>query len=226
MGRTKYSEAERDKIIVMFISAAREVIETEGLRNVTVRKVADIANCNSSLLYFYFKDVDELVTMASMSYLEKYTKTLAADLKKLDNDYDIFIHTWDVFSFYALNNPVIFNQIFYKEHKVDLKNMIAEYYRLFPAQLDAVNESVKNMLFQGSLAERNMDVLIPLAEKGYIAKDNLDLVNELMLSYFREILDRSIQSDGGMIEIEQLRKKFMEGVRYLIDKEKPNTKAA
>lgn len=220
MGRTKYSEAERDKIIVMFISAAREVIETEGLRNVTVRKVADIANCNSSLLYFYFNDVDELVTMASMSYLEKYTKTLAADLKKLDNDYDIFIHTWEVFTFYALNNPVIFNQIFFKDHKVDLRSMISEYYRLFPAQLDTVNESVKKMLFQGSLAERNMDVLIPLAENGYIHKDNLELVNELMLSYFREILDRSILSDGGMIEIEEMRSKFMAAVRYLIDKEK------
>lgn len=220
MGRSKYTESERDKIIVMFISAAREVIETEGIKNVTVRKVADIANCNSSLLYFYFNDVDELVTMASMSYLEKYTKTLVADLKKLDNDYEVFIHTWDVFTFYALNNPEIFNQIFFKDHKVELKKMIAEYYRLFPAQLDTVSDSVKNMLFQGSLAQRNLDVLKPLAKEGYIKDENLDLLNELMLSYFREILDRRISSDGGMIEIEQMRKKFMDAVHYLVDKEK------
>ena len=220
MGRTKYTAAERDKIVVMFISAAREIVETEGLGHITVRKVADLAGCNSSLLYFYFNDVDELVTMASMSYLEKYTKTLVADLKKLDSDYDIFMHTWEVFTVYTLDNPEIFNQIFFCEHKVPLKNMISEYYRLFPAQLENVGDSVKDMLYQGTLAERNMDVLRPLAESGLIKGDNLDMMNELMLSYFHEILRRRMNSDGGMIESEEMRKKFIEAVKYLISKEK------
>ena len=219
MGRTKYTDAERDKIIVMFISAAREVIETEGLKNVTVRKVADIAGCNSSLLYFYFNDVDELVTMACMSYLEKYTKTLVADLKHLDDDYEIFIHTWEVFTFYTMNNPEIFNQIFFAEHKEPLANMIAEYYRLFPAQLESVGASVKDMLYQGTIEERNMDVLKPLADSGRIEAKNLDLINNLMLSYFHEILRQRMSSDGGLIESDKMRANFMDAVRYLVDRE-------
>ncbi len=220
MGRTKYTPAERDKIVVMFISAAREIVETEGLNGITVRKVADLAGCNSSLLYFYFNDVDELITMASMSYLEKYTKTLVADLKKLDNDYDIFMHTWEVFTVYTLNNPEIFNQIFFCEHKVPLENMIKEYYRLFPAQLETVGQNVKDMLYQGSLEQRNLDVLKPLAASGMIKAENLDMINELMLSYFHEILRKRMNSDGGMIESEQMRSKFIEVIKYLISKEK------
>lgn len=223
MGRTKYSEAERDKIVVMFISATREVIETEGIKNVTVRKVADIAGCNSSLLYFYFNDVDELVTMACMSYLEKYTKTLIADLKHLDDDYDIFVHTWEVFTVYTLNNPEIFHQIFFAEHKESLTKMIAEYYRLFPAQLDAVGASIKDMLYQGTLEQRNADVLRPLVEQGHIKEENVELINSLMLSYFHEILYKRLHSDGGMIESDQLKKKFMDAVRYLIGP-KPESK--
>ena len=216
MGRTKYTEAERDKIIVMFISATREVIETEGIGNVTVRKVADIAGCNSSLLYFYFNDVDELVTLACMSYLEKYTKTLVADLKHLDDDYDIFIHTWEVFTVYTLNNPEIFNQIFFSRHKEPLSKMISEYYRLFPAQLESVGTAVKDMLYQGTLEERNSDVLRPLVETGQIKEENVDLVNSLMLSYFHEILHKRMTSDGGLIESDQLKNQFMRAVKYLV----------
>lgn len=216
MGRTKYSEAERDKIIVMFISATREVIETEGIGNVTVRKVADIAGCNSSLLYFYFNDVDELVTLACMSYLEKYTKTLVADLKHLDDDYDIFIHTWEVFTVYTLNNPEIFNQIFFSRHKEPLSKMISEYYRLFPAQLESVGTAVKDMLYQGTLEERNSDVLRPLVETGQIKEENVELVNSLMLSYFHEILHKRMTSDGGLIESDQLKNQFMRAVKYLV----------
>ncbi len=216
MGRTKYSEAERDKIVVMFISATREVIETEGIRNVTVRKVADIAGCNSSLLYFYFNDVDELVTLACMSYLEKYTKTLVADLKHLEDDYDIFVHTWEVFTVYTLNNPEIFNQIFFSNHKEPLSKMISEYYRLFPAQLESVGTAVKDMLYQGTLEERNADILRPLVESGQIKEENVDLVNSLMLSYFHEIVHKRMTSDGGLIESDQLKGQFMKAVRYLI----------
>lgn len=216
MGRTKYSEAERDKIVVMFISATREVIETEGIRNVTVRKVADIAGCNSSLLYFYFNDVDELVTLACMSYLEKYTKTLVADLKHLEDDYDIFVHTWEVFTVYTLNNPEIFNQIFFSKHKEPLSKMISEYYRLFPAQLESVGSAVKDMLYQGTLEERNADILRPLVESGQIKEENVDLVNSLMLSYFHEIVHKRMTSDGGLIESDQLKGQFTKAVRYLI----------
>ena len=216
MGRTKYSEAERDKMVVMFISAAREIVETEGLKNITVRKVADLAGCNSSLLYFYFHDGDELVTMASMSYLEKYTRSLVADLKKLDNNYDIFIHTWEVFTVYTLDNPEIFNQIFFSNHKVPLEKMIAEYYRLFPGQLENVNDAVKDMLYQGTIEQRNLDILMPLVEEGIIKKENADMVNELMISYFHEILRNRMESDGGLIESDQMRARFMKAVHFLV----------
>ncbi|MDO4842225.1 MAG: TetR family transcriptional regulator [Phoenicibacter congonensis] len=216
MGRTKYSEAERDKMVVMFISAAREIVETEGLKNITVRKVADLAGCNSSLLYFYFHDVDELVTMASMSYLEKYTRSLVADLKKLDNNYDIFIHTWEVFTVYTLDNPEIFNQIFFSSHKVPLDQMISEYYRLFPGQLENVSDSVKDMLYQGTIEERNLDILKPLVKEGVIQKENVEMVNELMISYFHDILRNRMESDGGLIESDQMRARFMKAVHFLV----------
>ena len=44
-----------------FIDAAFSIIETEGVENITIRKVAGIAGYNSSTIYNYFEDLDQLV---------------------------------------------------------------------------------------------------------------------------------------------------------------------
>ena len=80
MGRSKYSPEERERIITTFIRAAREIVDLEGVENVSIRKVASLAGFNSATIYLYFKDLDELITLASISYLENYCRTLAADI--------------------------------------------------------------------------------------------------------------------------------------------------
>ena len=75
------------------------------------------------------------------------------------------------------------------------------------------------MLYQGTIEQRNMDVLKPLAASGRIEEKNLDLINNLMLSYFHEILRQRMSSDGGLIESDKMRANFMEAVRYLVDRE-------
>lgn len=217
MARTKYTSEVRDQIAVRFIAAAREIIETEGIEGITVRKIASLANCNSAKLYFYFKDLDEVITMASMSYLEKYTRTLVNDLAELPTNYDIFMHTWEVFSVYAFNNPTMFYQIFFTHHSTSLKKMIEEYYRLFPYQFSQVNESIKRMLFSGSLQERNLEILKLLAEEDLIDEENMELINELMLSYFYSLLRQRMQITGGLIEMERFKNRFMHSLHFLLD---------
>ncbi|MDX5609295.1 TetR/AcrR family transcriptional regulator, partial [Clostridioides difficile] len=43
-----------------FIEAAQNIMENEGIENITLRKVADMAGYNSSTLYKYFKNLDHL----------------------------------------------------------------------------------------------------------------------------------------------------------------------
>lgn len=220
MARLKYSEDQRDEILVKFISATREIIETEGVENVTVRKIANIAGCNSAKLYFYFNDLDELITMASMSYLEKYTRTLVIDLQELDDNYEIFLHTWEVFCVYAFNNPVMFNQIFFVYHETSLDDLIREYYRLFPYQLKNLDVRIQSMLLAGPLQVRNREILGFLVDDGVIKADNIDLINELMVSYFFALLKDRILHGGGLIRMQKTKDKFMTGIKYLIDKER------
>lgn len=220
MARTKYSEEERDKILVSFIVATREVILIDGIEKVTVRRIAEITGCNSAKLYFYFKDLDQLITMACLGYLEKYSQTIVKDLEELNDNYEIFLHTWEVFSTFAFNNPSVYNQIFFKRHEVTLNEMIEEYYRLFPQQFEKISEPVKKMLFGGSLVDRNRAILMPLVEEGTIKPDNLELINELMFHYFHGLLIDRVRSEGGMLDMERNKKRFMNCAIYLLENEK------
>ena len=44
-------ELQKKRILMYFIEAAQNIMENEGIENITLRKVADMAGYNSSTLY-------------------------------------------------------------------------------------------------------------------------------------------------------------------------------
>lgn len=50
-----------------FINATIELMEKEGIENLTIRKVAEQAKYNSATLYHYFSNLDELELFASVN---------------------------------------------------------------------------------------------------------------------------------------------------------------
>ena len=93
MGRMKYTEEERSRIMISFIQATRKIIDTEGIDQVSIRKIANQTGMNSATMYLYFSNADVLITMASMGYLEKYCRTLAADMTKMTTPEEVLRHT-------------------------------------------------------------------------------------------------------------------------------------
>ena len=81
MGRTRYTDEERGRIMTTFIRAAREIIDAEGIDNISIRKIASLTGMNSATMYLYFPDSDVLTTMALMGYLEKYCRRNPSDSK-------------------------------------------------------------------------------------------------------------------------------------------------
>lgn len=55
-----------------FINATIELMEKEGIENLTIRKVAEQAKYNSATLYHYFSNLDELELFASVKCLDEY----------------------------------------------------------------------------------------------------------------------------------------------------------
>ena len=85
-----------------FINCAYEILQTEGIAHLSIRRLAKEMGCTSTVLYSYFDNVEHLITIASVRYLEGYI----ADFKRITNEnrdpLELNIKLWERFSTYAL----------------------------------------------------------------------------------------------------------------------------
>ena len=216
MGRMKYTEEERSRIMISFIQATRKIIDTEGIDQVSIRKIANQTGMNSATMYLYFSNADVLITMASMGYLEKYCRTLAADMTKMTTPEEVLRHTWDVFCRYAFEFPDIFYHVFFGQHSVPLTDIIDEYYGLFPEQLHNISGPIFDMLHEGLLSERSWKVLWPVAEDRGLTEQDARVINDMLVSYFRFLLEERRRESEGMLKSEELIEKLKTALSILI----------
>lgn len=214
MGRAKYTDAERKRVISGYIDAAREIIDEEGIENVSIRKVARKTRCNSATMYLYFKDLDELVTLSAISCLEDYCRALCASLPEHISSYDLYMRTWDFFCDYAFRNPRVYYQLFFSRHTRPLGELIEKYYAMFPEQIENADGSVRDMLLSGDLGDRNLKVLRLLADDGLLSEKDVNIVNDITVCYFRKFLEDACGPDGS--DPAKLKADFLRGITYLL----------
>lgn len=202
-------------MISMFIKTTREIIDTEGIDQVTIRSVAKICGYNSATLYHYFDDVDELITLSCMSYLEDYCRAWAQELKTPRTDLDTYVFTWELYGKYAFKYPHIFNRIFFYNHKKPLSESIRLYYEVFPDQLENISGAINDMLRGGSLIERDYPVLRPLADAGLIRREDIELISILAVCHFRNLLEEKCAL-GDKIDDDSLIAKQTRAVHFLL----------
>ena len=214
MGRSKYSEEERLKIITSFLRCTREIIDFEGIEHVSIRRISQSAGFNSATMYLYFTDADELVTLASMSYLENYCRTLTADIPLLKSPREIYIHTWRVFCQHAFANPQVFHHLFFYPHAGPLRQIVARYYEIYPGQLNDSDESIREMLLEGDLEERNIQVLAPVARSLGFTDEQTAMINDLTVCYFKMLLEEH-RHESGSLAAERRVQQMLEMVDFL-----------
>ena len=217
MGRHKYTSEERDEIIRSFIRAAREIIDTEGIEHVSTRKLAKITGYNSAKLYFYFDNLDDLTTLATISYLEKYANMLAKDLPMIKNAKEFLIHSWGLFCRCAFDDPHIYYHIFFCRRHKPINDLMEEYYRLYPHQLERLDDSIHKLFQNGSLEERDYMILDAMAKDGDIKREHIKYINDFSNSYFKHLLEERMAGNGGFLEENKLLEEFMGGLKLLLE---------
>ncbi|MBQ6528860.1 MAG: hypothetical protein IJI38_10085, partial [Clostridia bacterium] len=164
----------------------------------------------------YFPDSDVLITMASMGYLERYCRTLAADMAKMTAPEEVLRHTWDVFCRYAFEFPDIFYHIFFAQHSVSLTEIIDDYYGLFPEQLHNISGPILDMMQEGPLSERSWKVLWPVAKERGITEQDARIINDMLVSYSRFLLEERLGESEGMLKSTELSGKLKTALSILI----------
>lgn len=172
-----------------FIDAADQIIQSEGIGAVTIRKTADLAGYTSATLYNYFDNLNHLVFMAVMTNLEEYNAAIPDYLVGCKTSVDRYMAISECFSEYAYTEPEIYELLFFSQHNDKLEEYTRQYYELFPAKNDVKHAAPISKVFNiNNIYKRSRIMLEDCVTDGFISSENADAFNEVAMMVFRCIL--------------------------------------
>lgn len=219
MSRTKYSADERREIIASFVSATSDLIDENGIKNVSIRKIASRAGYSSATMYLYFTDLEELLIMACVSHLKEYLQELASTDYEWQGAEFTYNHIWKLFLKHSFPKASIFLNLYFSEHSQHINDLFKLYYSVFPEELSKVSGNVLQMIIAGNLPERNMSILEPYALSLGYSKEEAILLNEITVAYYHSFLIDIRDNELEGKNCDELIEKFMIGLDFLMKKQ-------
>lgn len=179
----------KSRMMRYFIDATNCIIKEEGLGGLSIRSVADRAGYSSATLYNYFENLSHLIFLASLDKLKRYNKAAAKIASSCSNSLEIYAKVCECFCLYCYESPEIFNILFFEHNQDKFDAYIAEYYSLFPDELDGLPEHLRNLLHSSSLHSRSLRLLQACIDDGYISGSEIQSFNDICLRFNKTILD-------------------------------------
>lgn len=162
-----------------FIDATVDIINEDGIDQVTIRKVADRAGYNSATIYNYFGEVSHLIFFASMKLLKEYTKEVTVIMEKGQTYLEKYMLAWECFCRHSFQKPAIFHAVFIMDLGDHPEKMIERYYEIYPSELINIPEELKPILFERSMTKRGKSLLQLAAKEGLVDELQVDSLNEM-----------------------------------------------
>ena len=216
MGRPRLSEGSIRETRKHLIWATQNLIERDGLKSITIRKIAQEAEVNSAILYKCFQDLDELILFACVDNLKDYIRelqTLRHQMKDA-SALEIYLTLWELFCRYSFRFPECTQHLFFGRHSGRLDNVIRSYYELFPEQLESISNQLLPMLWESRLGRRNLEMLMPVL-RDTTGEEKILLINDLTVAFFQSLLNHKVaekgQADDGI-----LTGRMLEACRFLL----------
>ncbi len=181
-----------------FVEAAAGLIETQPFNSVSIRRIADAAGFHNSTIYSYFQDVDWLLGVASVRFLQPYSDELMRINHNELNPFDQFYAIWECFIRHAVSYPCLYYKFFFGKYRNQLIALMEEYYELYPDKKNAHPQLVSDMFQGGTIMDRCFSILKPLTDSPLtrITKDNLYKANYIIVSTLEEYLADLSREDG------------------------------
>lgn len=217
--KERNKEIQRKRKMMYFIEATQKIMEEEGIEHVTIRRVADIAGYNSATIYNYFNNLNHMIAFASIQYLESYNKEFIETIKQYDDEYEKFIIEWKIFLKNAFEHPIAFENVFFSGNE-NMENIMKEYYEIFPVECDSEEDltEMHELLKLGNFGYRSKKCLEEISKFGYIKKENIDIINEIIICIAHEYISIAANNKEDFDKDTYI-EKFVLCVNYLINKD-------
>lgn len=192
---TTHKEMKKARMWKYFVHAAVELIEKEGIQQVTIRKVADKAGFNSATLYNYFSEFSHLLFFASMRFMKPYTKEISEVLSQQSSStLRHYIKAWECFTRHSFQTPDIFYAIFMMDLGEETDTLIERYYEFFPSEIVDVPVELKPILLERNMHKRGRSFLETAVVNGEISAEDADFLNDattlIWQGMFSDVMNR------------------------------------
>lgn len=210
-------DIQRTRTMSYFVEAAHQIIESEGIDAVTVRKVSKLAGYNPATLYNYFDNLNYLVGFASIKYLQDYHQSLKNDVEAIEDPYERFLAIWEKFCLYSFEKPKIYRALFFKTPKFSLCDMFDFYYKMFPNELGEHIVDIQQMMQGCRLHSRNLFVLLRAleAQGKTLSASQLHQMNDMMIALYRGKLSECIEDEWSVEDQQHEVAKTVQYIRNL-----------
>jgi len=183
------AKIKQQRIIKYFIEAANKIIEKEGIKAVTIRKAADLAGYTSATLYNYFDNLQHLVFLATMTYLEEYNAALPQYLKGNANSIERYLMVCRCFAEYSYSEPEVYELLFFSNSNDKLEEYNRQYYELFPKKIVADWPVPLNKIYTlNNIYSRSYTMLDDCVQDGYLSAEKAHDFNDVNLRIYKTIL--------------------------------------
>lgn len=199
-----------------YVALASKIIHEEGVKSVSIRRIAKELGCSTAILYRYFENLDELLYYAQLDSLNEYILELSNHEKKWSNLWEIHFGIWEIYATEAFKKPEAFECIFYRNINRNLGESLQEYYEMFPNAIVQVGPLLKEMLKISNYYDRDMLICYKLVEAGEITEENAKKMNHifctLFLGYFKSVQEVGIEEE----KVESLVKQFIGDIKEIV----------
>jgi AcrR family transcriptional regulator len=177
------------RIIRIFINSTIDIINNEGLENVTVRSVAKKSGYNAATIYNYFDNNRQLIFFASLSFLKDYFKDIENIIKANDKEpIKQYLKLWEIFCNYSYQNPKIYYSIFGENIDEDFKSLIEKYFKVFPENFDYSPADYLPVLTDSYSVDNITKPLLDCIELDCISKEDAKMIDESSMLYYHGML--------------------------------------
>lgn len=206
------------EMAISLIQATEQLLHTEGLMGVTIRKIASAVGCNSATLYSYFHDLDHLLLFASIHYLRDYLLRLSQHITADMDGLARYRMVYECFNYHAFRSPEIFYHMFFGKYSQYMSEVLHVYYgQLFPEELQGLPEDVRAMVSRGNMIERDQAMMARIVAEGQIAPEHADEVIEIVLALSERFTHQACLL-GEDFDVEAKNVEFLQLFDYVMDR--------
>lgn len=207
------SKLRRQRIMSYFVEAAGQIIQSKGVSAVTIRGVSNKAGYTSATLYNYFDNLNHLIFLSAMKYMEEYNNEISNRVVGCKNSIEAYLVVCQCFCEYSFRNPEIYSLLFFTGQNGKVEEYTRQYYELFGIDEKSHPHPLSKIVNINNISRRSFVMVMDCVNDGYISHQNALDFNEIAMLIYRGILE---DVQNGKLTAQSATEKNMKFYRQLL----------